>query len=160
MYAKLLSILLLITIVVITGCTSQNNSGTTVKSLTEHLTAQRISELNGFCEKSISPEKCKILISGNTNSCEILEETDRSDCFREFAVLSENPALCEKIADEQISDRCNGELFSLLKDPITLAVSSGDISKCDSYYDPSLCYIEVAHALKDSSICEKVSLLK
>jgi len=161
MSSKLFSILGLILVIIISGCISQETSQLQqIKPSTNYLSTEEITVLNNFCDKSNSPEKCRILVSLNPDSCENLEEKDRSDCYRELAVISKNPALCEKIIDEQISDRCNSQLKNLLKNPIDIAISTHDISPCNDYRDPGVCIIKVAHALRDSSICDEVTHLK
>ena len=80
-------------------------------------------------------------------SClQIQNEAEKNNCFLELALNKENMSYCYQINDSTIRDNC-------VRDITQIAIAKEDTSFCFIGFE---CYSDVAIALNDASLCEKI----
>jgi hypothetical protein len=108
------------------------------------------------CEVSEDSEACKVLktkeraiTEKKSESCDVLTEEDKDDCFWSVARVNEDVSICEKIANKDWLSGCVNEL-NVLK-----AITASDTALCDKIVDGQMkisCKQVIASAT--TQVCE------
>lgn len=154
--------IIVIGVVLLSGCIEQKTSDTSVVSPV-------ISICKQVKDSSLS-KVCIAIVNGDVSLCNKIERYNEM-CYEKIAIKNKDHSICENIGDSISKDLCYFEIASIKKDNAICeritdietkytcyAIVKKDISLCknENILSAETCYWNVAVKNNDPSICEKI----
>jgi len=163
---KIISAVLLISIIFISGCVQTKGIPTgfgpsTTGSLSEckNMNCEAMPEGNNKVSCFVTRNLCYYKIANETGNITICESAtpagmqsydyDQEMCYKELAINKEDISLCNKITEINLKDSCYEAIAKELKDA-SICGQINDIT------DKNECYKNMAWLLKDRSLCDAI----
>ncbi|OGL97342.1 hypothetical protein A2318_02650 [Candidatus Uhrbacteria bacterium RIFOXYB2_FULL_45_11] len=108
------------------------------------------------CDVAEDSEACRILkakeraiAEKKSESCDVLTEEDKDDCYWSVARAARDAVVCEKIKNGDWMKQCADEQHA------SLAITTSDVALCDKIADgQTKMHCEHVVAIKDGTVCE------